>query len=101
MTPCALQAERPLGCSASVTGGPPATAIFFKFPPATNPTNLPSGDQNGYEAPSVPESLRASSEPSDRMYRAPAAVSVSAKRLVASIATNATVRPSGDRLSEP
>ena len=55
-----------MGWSASVTGGPPATAIFFKFPPAMNPTDRPSGDQNGNVAPSVPESLRASCEASDR-----------------------------------
>src|SRR5712691_10993908 len=102
MTPCELQAAWPTSaCSASVTGEPPATATLFKFPPATNPTNRPSGDQNGAEAPSVPESIRASCEPSDRMYKTPGPVSASANRLLTSIATNATERPSGDRLSEP
>src|SRR5690242_19087752 len=53
---------RPAGASASVTTGPPRASIFFSLPPAKNPMDLLSGDQNGYSAPallppaSVPES---------------------------------------------
>ena len=41
--------EPPRGCGASqsVTAAPPERAIFFIRPSAKNPTDWPSGDQNG------------------------------------------------------
>ncbi len=40
----------------SVTVAPPVLAIFFSFPSAKNPIHCPSGEKNGYSAPSVPVS---------------------------------------------
>ena len=45
----------PMIASQRVTGGPPATSIFFSLPRAKKPMNRPSGDQNGNAPPSVPE----------------------------------------------
>ena len=53
------------GASHNVMGGPPETSIFLSFPPAKNPMNRLSGDQKGWNAPSVPASdcaARVSSE---------------------------------------
>ena len=45
------------GASCRVTrilrGAYPIAGIGFSFPSAKNPMNLPSGDQNGFRAPSV------------------------------------------------
>ena len=51
------------------TGTPPATATFISLPRAKNPSDVPSGDQNGCFAPSVPSMAVASSESSDRTNR--------------------------------
>ena len=47
-------------------GGPPAISILFNLPPAKNPIRRLSGDQNGYEAPSVRSSNRGSTDPVSR-----------------------------------
>ena len=44
--------------SQSVRAGPPDASIALSLPPATNARERPSGDQNGPEAPSVPDRLR-------------------------------------------
>jgi hypothetical protein len=44
----------PFGASHSTIGGPPAISTFFSLPPAKNPMNRLSGDQNGKDPPSVP-----------------------------------------------
>ncbi len=55
MTPSGLQFPPcPQGASASVRGGPAAASIVLSLPPAKNPMDLPSGDQNGNLALSVP-----------------------------------------------
>jgi hypothetical protein len=36
----------------TVTGDPPATAAFFREPPAKKATHWPSGEKNGSSAPS-------------------------------------------------
>ena len=57
MTPSRLQEPLiPGAASHNVTGGPPATSIFFSLPPAKNPSERLSGDQNGDAPPSVPAS---------------------------------------------
>src|ERR1700731_4805372 len=50
---------RGLGVSARTVTGPPAAGTFFKWPSAKKPTNFPSADQKGKEAPSVPSSFLA------------------------------------------
>ena len=52
--------------SHKVVGEPPATSIRFNFPPATNASDLLSGDQNGRPASAVPGSARATSDSSGR-----------------------------------
>jgi hypothetical protein len=49
---------RPFGASHSSSIVPLATLTVFSLPPAKNATLLPSGAQNGYDAPSVPGMLR-------------------------------------------
>src|ERR1035437_2699613 len=44
---------RPLGASHNTWGRPPDTWTFLSLPSAKNPMSLPSGDQNGSDAPSV------------------------------------------------
>ena len=58
----------------SVTGtmtcaGPPDDLTFMSLPAAKNPSELPSGDQNGCLAPSVPTMAVASSASSDLTNR--------------------------------
>src|SRR5258706_1607366 len=55
---CFHDPPRGLGDSARTVTGPPAAATFFRCPSAKNPTNFPSKDQKGKEAPSVPSSFR-------------------------------------------
>src|SRR6266849_10004505 len=45
---------RPLGASHSTWTCPPDTSTFLSLPSAKNPIDLPSGDQNGKDAPCVP-----------------------------------------------
>ena len=59
----------PSGASQMTTGTPPATATFISLPRAKNPSDVPSGDQNGCFAPSVPAMAVASRESSDRTNR--------------------------------
>jgi hypothetical protein len=59
----------------------------FSWPPAKNPRDWPSGDQNADTAPSVPGSGVASSDASERSHT---------RRPAASDAMKATVVPSGD-----
>src|ERR1700719_5426760 len=49
---------RGLAASARTVTGPPAAGTFLRWPSAKNPKKLPSADQNGKEAPSVPSILR-------------------------------------------
>src|SRR5258708_1250894 len=49
---------RGLGESARTVTRPPAAGTFFRCPSAKNPRKLPSADQKGKEAPSVPSSFR-------------------------------------------
>src|SRR5687767_13709766 len=44
--------------------GPPATSILFRRPRAEKPSDFPSGDQNGVDAPSVSGRTLAFSESS-------------------------------------
>ena len=62
------------------------------LPFAKNPSRLPSGDQNWFDAPSVPESGRASSTASERTHRV-VAFDVAA--------TNAILVPSGETITLP
>src|SRR5687768_7170407 len=63
MMPDSLQVPpRPSGALATTTGAPSANATFINFPRAKNPTDFPSGDQNGCFAPSVPGIILGSSE---------------------------------------
>src|ERR1035437_1258591 len=50
----------PPASSQIVTGAPPAKSRRFRFFPAKNPSDAPSGDQNTDTAPSVPARGRAS-----------------------------------------
>src|ERR1700722_3229970 len=60
MTPRWLHdAPRPSGASHSICTGPPDSATFFNFPTEKKPMYLPSGDQNGKDACSIPSSIRA------------------------------------------
>jgi hypothetical protein len=43
------------GVSQIVVAGPlPSTGVFFNAPPLQNPTQRPSGETKGLDAPSVP-----------------------------------------------
>src|SRR5262245_1948774 len=53
--------------SPKMMAGPPPAGIFFNFELAKNATNLPSGDQKGNAAPSVPSSRTAVAEFNDRI----------------------------------
>src|SRR5262245_61701349 len=61
-----------LGRSHKVCGGPPNRSSFLSLPPASNATNLPSGDQNGGGVDSLasePGRERTSSESIERIQR--------------------------------
>ena len=67
ITPDELQVPpRASGALAIVTGAPPSTATFISLPLAKNPRDLPSGDQNGCFAPSVPAMRRRARAPRAR-----------------------------------
>src|SRR5262245_59035977 len=56
----------PNGASQIVRAAPPSTGIRFIFPAAKKPSERLSGDQKGFEAPSVPATSRSSVEPRGR-----------------------------------
>src|SRR5687767_14016754 len=91
MSPCRPQLpDTPtvIGTSHTLTGAPPDRSTRLSCPPTMKPSALPSGDQNIELAPSVPETSRAVSSPSDRTRIFDGTP--------ARNATNATVEPSGD-----
>ncbi len=82
---------RALEMLASARAGPPPRSIRCNRPSAKKPIDLPSGDQKGNVAPSVPATIRGSAS-SRRRTHTPAIDS-------ASTPTNATERPSADSAS--
>ena len=56
----------PIGASQIVCGAPPSTPTRFIFPAAKKPSERLSGDQKGFEAPSLPATGRHSAEPRAR-----------------------------------
>ena len=70
---------------------PPSTSRRLSRRSAKNPTDRPSGDQNGYAAKSVPGSGRAAVRP---------ALETRAVRRPSNVATNTTLRPSGEISSD-
>src|SRR5512141_2189318 len=95
MVPSALQ-EPPLdsSTSASTTGDAEADAsTTFSLPWAKNPSDRPSGDQNGNVAPLDPRIENASSESSGRTHRSTWSSGP--------LAENATRVPSGDTAGVP
>ena len=70
--------------------GSAAGAIFLGARCAKNATDSPSGDQNGFAAPSVSASGMAASESSGRIHNR--------RVLSAAAATNTRRRPSGEML---
>ena len=66
---------------------PAATSTFLSFPCAKNAREVPSGDQNGAQAPPVPARLRAVMESSARTHKSAFPAE--------SCATNARFRESG------
>ena len=92
MTPSRFQLPpRPSGASASTCGAPPVVSTVLSLPPAKNPTDRPSADQNGNAASSVPVSGCACIVSSERIH------SCGTPRRGA--ATNASRPPSGDKAS--
>jgi len=91
MVPSLFHAPEPTGLSVShtISGGPPATAIFFSLLLKPNAMCRLSGDQMMLWAPSVPGSARASTLVRSRTQ----------SRVVPSVplALKATWRPSGDK----
>src|SRR5262249_11726632 len=80
---------RGVAASDNVSAGPPVAEIFFSFPCAKNPMFLPSGDQNGNNAPSVPMRGRDSSESNGRTQT---------RSGPPSSLTKARLRPSGESI---
>src|SRR6516225_1062677 len=71
ITPSLFQVPpRPEGASQSVCTEPPATSSFFSFPSAKKARVLPSGDQNGYVAPSVSPSTLVPCDPTSYVQMA-------------------------------
>src|SRR5262249_17925087 len=68
---------------------PPKAGVLLSFPSAKNPTQRLSGDQNGFSASPVPGNGCAVTSSNGRTQRT--------GRLLASPATNASVRPLGER----
>src|SRR5256885_11518238 len=94
MTPSALQVPpRFEGASQSTCGAASERSVLFSFPFAKNASERPSGDQNGYDAPSVPGTRRGATVSTARRKRE---LTPSAVR-----ATNARRLPSGDRARAP
>src|SRR5579863_2244015 len=81
------------GLSASVCRFPPFNSTVFNFPPAKNPSDRPSADQNGFAAPSVPGTAAASFAFSERVH------SLIAPLL--SITVNASLVSSGETTAGP
>src|SRR5262249_56783738 len=89
MTPSELQEpSEPVGASQIFCAGPPETSIFLTLPSATKARYLPSGDQKGRVAPSVPPNGCAVSAFSGRTQ-----IRVLPEL---SVALKAIVRPSGE-----
>src|SRR5579872_5397625 len=80
------------GASANVSTGPPEARTVFNFPSAKNPTEWPSGDQNGRSASSVPVTGCAEGESSG--------LSHNILLPCASTATSSNVLPSGDTFGQ-
>ena len=84
MTPSLLQ-DPPLiavsvSCASAITiGEPPLRSTRFSLPTARNPISLPSGDQNGKSAPSVPMIRLPSSESRGRSHNAGAWLAVATR----------------------
>src|ERR1041385_5678224 len=74
-------------------GGAPAAATCFSLPGTKKPMKRLSGDQNGNDASSVSESCRAADELRGRTQ--------SVDFPVESVATNASIAPSGERAMCP
>ncbi len=79
--------------SQRVETGPPFEPIFLSFPVDAKPMNLPSGDQNGIVAPSVPASGRAEASSKARTQ--------SCARPSPFRAANTSLFPSGDTATGP
>src|SRR5579859_6098368 len=79
--------------SASVCRFPPFNSTVFNLPPAKNPSERPSADQNGFAAPSVPGTAVASFAFSDRVH--------SLIEPFLSIAVNASFVSSGETTAGP
>src|SRR5262245_44058383 len=89
MTPSPFhEPPKPAGASQSATSPEPLASTRLSLPLAKNPIDLPSGDQNGCDAPSVPGSGCAEKPSSARIHN----------RLwpSASVATKAIRLPSAD-----
>ena len=81
----------PIGASQIVCGAPPSTATRFIFPAAKKPSERLSGDQKGFEAPSLPATSRTTVESrARRKSRGPVLV----------VAAMANVDPSGEITDE-
>src|SRR5262249_42741566 len=78
---------RPAVTLVSTCGAPPAMSMRFSLPSAKNPTDALSGDQNGYDAPSVPGSSCAATESNGRSQ---------SWDLLSWDAKNTRLRPSGE-----
>ena len=74
---------------------PRQVELLSNFPPAKNVINFPSGDQNGYIAPSVPVRKRASAESSERSHKPAVPLLPCVK------AVNAILLPSGEGTGGP
>src|SRR5437764_14029477 len=64
------EAMAPAGATSQIASGlaPPDTFVFHSLPRALKPSQFPSDDQNGIEAPLEPSTSRTSTESRWRMY---------------------------------
>jgi hypothetical protein len=88
------QDSRPRGARAIVVVRPFLMSIVLRRPSAKKPSDLPSGDQNGIAAFSVPARGRAATPSRDRSQ-----IRLCSK--VAGAATKASHLPSGDSANDP
>src|SRR5262245_63658928 len=92
ITPDLLQVPpRVIDVSLRTCGVPPEISMRFSFPSAKNPKDWPSGDQNGFNAPSVPASGRKAVELIERTHR---------RDRPSDSAENTTCCPSGEMANE-
>src|SRR5215467_13144263 len=82
----------PIGLVQSTTGAPPARSTRSNLSLIKKPMDLPSGDQKGRIAPSVPASGRLDLPSSDRTQR---------PLLGPEVTAYATILPSGDNAPTP